>query len=268
MFSTTVVTLVISLYAVEILAGDNNCPTPPRPYDGNPIENCCDLIKKPSEFTFSEYTVPVNNKPGVYKFKNFCNKSCSTLIINGHCDTVTDGGGWLVVQRRTNGSENFHRNWNDYEKGFGSLTGELWYGLRALHCLTSSGNWELQIDFTFSNGTKSFMHYDHFRLGPASDNYRLNISGFTGITPTDPFTTHDINGQQFSTLDRDNDATGANCALKAHSSTSPGGWWYKNCFFINLNHNYGAPTGFIRLAGKYYSPPFIEMKIRTSNCKI
>ena len=44
---------------------------------------------------------------------------------------------------------------NDYEMGFGSLTGELWYGLRALHCLTSSGNWELRIDLTFNNGTKS-----------------------------------------------------------------------------------------------------------------
>ena len=93
MFSTTVVTLLISVYAVEILAVDDNCPTP---YNGNPIENCCELNKKPSEFTFGEYTVPVN-KPDVYKLKNFCNKSCSTLIINEYCDTVTDGGGCLVV---------------------------------------------------------------------------------------------------------------------------------------------------------------------------
>ena len=88
----------------------------------------------------------------------------------------------------SNSSESFHRNWNHYEKGFGSLTSELWYGLRALHCLTSNGIWELRIDFTFSNGTKSFMHYNHFRIGPATDNYRLSISGFTGITSTDPFT--------------------------------------------------------------------------------
>ena len=84
---------------------------------------------------------------------------------------------------------------------FGSLTGELWYGLRALHCLTSSGNWELRIDFTFSNGTKLFMHYNHFRVGPASDNYRLSISGFTGITPDDPFSEVPLNGQQFSTYE-------------------------------------------------------------------
>ena len=93
---------------------------------------------KSPKFTFGENIVPSN----VYKLKNFCNKNCSTLIISGYCDTVTDGGGWLVVQRRTNCSENFHKNWNDYEMGFGSPTGELWYGLRALHCLTSSGSWE------------------------------------------------------------------------------------------------------------------------------
>ena len=264
MFYTTLVTLVILLYAVEILAVDESCVTP---NNTDPIEDCCDLKKKFPQFTFGEYSVPVN-KPDVYKLKNFCNKNCSALILfSGYCDTITDGGGWLVVQRRTNGSENFHRNWNDYEMGFGSLTGELWYGLRALHCLTSRGNWELRIDFTFSNGTKSFMHYNHFRVGPPTDYYRLNISGFTGITPDDPFTTFLINGQPFSTLDRVNGNKG-HCALRSHGSTAPGGWWHKNCFFINLNYNYGDPRGFIKLAGTWYSPPFIEMKIHTSNCKM
>ena len=262
MFSTTVGTLVISLYVAEILAVDDDCPTP---NNGSPIENCCEL-KKSEDFTFGEH---VGIKPDVFKFKNFCNNSCSTLIINGYCDTFTDGGGWLVVQRRmSNNSENFHRNWNDYEKGFGSLTGGLWYGLHALHCFTSSGNWELRIDFTFSNGTKSFMRYNHFIVRPATDNYRLNISGFTGITPEDPFTTYDLNGQQFSTLDRDNDNSGSLCVLKSHGSTAPGAWWHNNCFHINLNYNYGAPNGFIYLAGTCYSPSFIEMKIRTSNCNI
>ena len=71
------------------------------------------------------------------------------------------------------------------------------------------------------------MHYDHFRVGPATDSYRLSISGFTGITPTDPFTTgHSINGQQFTTYDNDNDASPGNCALTGHGGTAPGGWWW------------------------------------------
>ena len=78
MFSTTVVTLVISLYAVEILAVDGDCSTP---YNSSPIENCCDLKEKFPQFTFGEYTVPVN-KPNVYKLKKFLQQKlqCSTSI--------------------------------------------------------------------------------------------------------------------------------------------------------------------------------------------
>ena len=257
MFYTTIV-ILLSVCAVQIVAVDESCVTP---NNEQPIDNCCDLGYRQTQFS------DIVNKPKVYKFKNFCN-NCRSPLTSGYCDTITDGGGWLVVQRRTNGSENFHRNWNDYEMGFGSLTGELWYGLRALHCLTSNGNWEIRIDFTFSNGTKSFMHYNHFRVGPPTDNYRLSISGFTGTTPTDPFTTHPLNGHQFSTYDRDNDRWSGNCAVRGHFSTAPGGWWYNSCFYINLNYNYGGPSGFIQLAGTWYTPTFIETKIRSANCNI
>ena len=106
-----------------------------------------------------------------------------------------------------------------------------------MHCLTNRRKWELRIDFTFNNGTRSYLHYNHFRVGPATDNYRLNISGFTGITPTDPFTTLSMNGQQLTTYDRDNDQHPGNCALNGHGSQS-GGWWHSSCNHINLNYNY------------------------------
>ena len=260
MFSTTVVTLVTAVYAVEILAVDESCVTPSN---ANPIENCCDLGFRQTEFS------EIINKPKVYKFKSLC-KNCRSTPPSGYCDTITDGGGWMVVQRRmSNSSVSFHRNWKDYEMGFGSLTDELWYGLRALNCLTNSGNWELRIDFTFSNGTKSFMHYNHFRVGPTTDNYRLSMSGFTGITPTDPFTTYNINRQQFTTYDRDNDVWSGNCALDGHGDES-GGWWHSSCNHINLNYNYKhtGGWGFMQLAGKWYDPMFTEMKIRPVNCAI
>lgn len=258
MLSATVVTLLVLLFTVEVLAGDS-CVVP---NNSDPIENCCDLGFRPSLFSDSFV-----NKPNVYKLKNFCD-SCRSLLTSGYCDTLTDGGGWLVVQRRNNGTETFHRSWNDYEKGFGSLTDELWYGLRALHCLTNKGNWELRIDFKFSNGTKSYLHYNSFRVGPAHDMYRINISGFTGITPTDPFAEYSLNGQQFSTYDRDNDESTGNCAAKAGGNVTPGGWWYKNCFLINLNYDYESGYGLLYLAGTWYSPKNIEMKIRPVNCKV
>ena len=74
------------------------------------------------------------------------NASKLLLIINGV-------GGWLVVQRRQDGSIDINRGWGEYEDGFGKLKDEFWYGLRALSCLTGQGNWEIRMDAKLANGT-------------------------------------------------------------------------------------------------------------------
>ncbi|KAK0058573.1 BpsFReDn5 [Biomphalaria pfeifferi] len=43
------------------------------------------------------------------------------------CDTETEGGGWLVIQRRFNGELNFYRGWQDYKKGFGDYVNGEFY---------------------------------------------------------------------------------------------------------------------------------------------
>ena len=138
--------------------------------------SCCEV--KSNQFKFS--TVTTSLKSGVYNITSFCG-DCQA-VAEGYCDAVTDGGGWLVVQRRQDGSVDFNRGWVEYEEGFGSLTGEFWYGLRPLHCLTNQGQWQLRIDLTFTNGTKSYLSYKSFSVGPANIQYQLNISGFSGIT--------------------------------------------------------------------------------------
>ena len=40
-----------------------------------------------------------------------------------------------VFQRRFDGSVDFNRNWNDYEKGFGNLEKEHWLGRIKLNIL-------------------------------------------------------------------------------------------------------------------------------------
>ena len=154
--------------------------------------------------------------------------------------------------------------WVEYEEGFGSLTGELWYGLHPLHCLTNQGQWKLRIDFTFTNGTKSYLSYNNFAVGPANSQYQLSISGFTGVT-TDPFTTNRINGMKFTTKDRDNDEhSGGNCAVDFYGGNS-GGWWYKYCSVILLNHQYNHSES-ILLNRKWHPLPSIEMKIKPYKC--
>ena len=145
--------------------------------------SCCEVVKGNS-FKFS-------NIPRVYNIGNFCGDY--ELVAEGYCDAVTNGGGWLVIQRRQDGSLDFNRDWVDYEDGFGSLTGEFWYGLRAIHCLTNQGQWELRIDYTPTSGTKGYLSYSNFRVGSAAEQYKLTISGFSGVTD-DPFSTHPLNG--------------------------------------------------------------------------
>ena len=67
--------------------------------------------------------------------------------LTARCDMETEGGGWMVIQRRVpDGTVNFTRNWSDYENGFGDLEGEFWYGLRNIHHLTTRDDVELRID--------------------------------------------------------------------------------------------------------------------------
>ncbi|XP_065900306.1 fibrinogen-like protein 1 [Dysidea avara] len=199
---------------------------------------------------------------GVYKMNSWCSGRLS--IVGMYCDTTTANGGWTVIQRRKDGSENFNRPWADYEKGFGDLNGEFWYGLKAMNCLTQTGKWELRVDFEFPNKTRSYLHYNLFRVGNASEEYPLTIGGFTGETPTDPFSTQQpLNGMKFTTYDKDNDKDDSiNCA-----DGERGGWWHRACWSINLNYRYkSSGVGFLYLTKQYYNLRWIEMKIHPLNC--
>merc|ERR1712179_625653 len=48
--------------------------------------------------------------------------------IKVYCDMDDEEGGWTIIQKRFDGSENFFRSWKDYEAGFGNKTGEHYIG--------------------------------------------------------------------------------------------------------------------------------------------
>ena len=246
MSANIIILLVFSLVATAVV---DSCPIV------NTVNgSCCEITS--NKFSFST----VVGKPRVYNITNFCGQ-CEE-VAEGYCDGVTAGGGWLVVQRRQDGSVDFNRGWVDYEDGFGSLTGELWYGLRPLHCLTNQGQWEMRIDFTLTNGTKSYLSYSLFKIGPASSNYRLSISGYKGIAPSDPFSVGPLNGMPFTTKDKDNDNWSSNCAVN-HVGNA-GGWWYNSCSRIRLNHQY--KNIYAIYLGGWKALSFTEMKIKPVNC--
>ena len=255
MIALPIIILIISLFTTGITDNsycdhiEHNCSI-----NNTTIKICCDIK---ALFLFTKPSA-------VYQKRCWCGGKWRAISV--FCDTQTADGGWTVIQRRKDGSVDFDRPWSDYEKGFGDLNGEFWYGLKSMNCLTQTGQWEMRVDFEFENMTRSYLHYNVFKVGSATDEYPLTISGFTGITPTDPFSTMILNGMKFSTYDNENDRhPSVNCATQYDGN---GGWWYNRCWRINLNLKYNPtnPGGFMYLAGTWYNPRWIEMKIRPLNC--
>ncbi|KAL5019911.1 hypothetical protein ScPMuIL_002803 [Solemya velum] len=171
-----------------------------------------------------------------------------------YCDMETDGGGWTVIQRRNDGSENFDRVWGEYETGFGSLSGEYWLGNAKIHRLTSQGDYQLRIDLETFEGDVAYAIYGEFRISDASTNYYLAISDYSG-NAGDSLQHH--NGYQFSTRDRDNDGwPRGSCAKRG------GGWWYYYCFKSNLNAPYNQESYVWRNRNPEFTLKATEMKIR------
>uniref|UniRef100_A0A3B3UAQ8 Fibrinogen C-terminal domain-containing protein n=1 Tax=Poecilia latipinna TaxID=48699 RepID=A0A3B3UAQ8_9TELE len=175
-----------------------------------------------------------------------------------YCDMETDGGGWTVFQRRMNGKTDFYRTWSEYKAGFGNLSEEFWLGNELLHNLTSIGPVSLRVDLESGNDT-AYARYANFSVASEGRNYTLTVSGYTG-TAGDSMKYH--NGRPFSTRDKEPDPLGIHCA-KAYV----GGWWYKNCYKVNLNGLYGMNSNnqgivWIDWKGKDVSIPFSEMKFR------
>lgn len=98
-------------------------------------------------------------------------------VVDVFCDQITDGGGWLVFQRRLNTTnrEDFYRTWIEYKSGFGNLMGEMWLGLDVLNKLSESYLQQLRIDMSNWEDEYRWAKYGVFSVGPPEDNYRLTV---------------------------------------------------------------------------------------------
>uniref|UniRef100_A0A674IIB7 Fibrinogen C-terminal domain-containing protein n=1 Tax=Terrapene triunguis TaxID=2587831 RepID=A0A674IIB7_9SAUR len=179
------------------------------------------------------------------------------------CDMDTDGGGWIVFQKRVDGLVDFFRDWNSYKRGFGSRLSEFWLGNDNIHLLTSIGTHELRIDLRDFEDNCVFAKYKSFKILGETEKYKLILGDFLGGTAGDSLSVH--KGMAFSTKDGDNDQSTDNCA-----TAYLGAWWYNGCHHSNLNGFYWRErqekhaTGINWLAGKGhgYSYKFSEMKFR------
>ncbi|XP_044124717.1 ficolin-1-like isoform X4 [Bufo gargarizans] len=179
------------------------------------------------------------------------------------CDMDTDEGGWIVIQRRWDGSVDFFRTWDAYKKGFGSRLNEFWLGNDNIHQITSTETWELRVDLQDFEGKMVFAKYARFKVLDESEKYKVLIGAYQDGTAGDSM--GGLNNMKFSTKDEDNDVSESHCSL-----LYKGGWWYGNCHRANLNGLYhlGEHTSiadginWYTARGHKYSYKHVEMKIR------
>ncbi|XP_051860093.1 fibrinogen-like protein 1 [Drosophila albomicans] len=154
-------------------------------------------------------------------------------LFNVLCDSQLAGPGWIVIQQRVGGDENFNRDWATYRKGFGSFESDFFLGLEKIHRITSLQRFELYIHLVDENGRTYYARYDDFKISDEYNGYALSLGEFSGTRIFDDIRKSE--NMKFSTFDHDNDKNDYdNCADLYES-----GWWYNYCTRGYLNAPYG-----------------------------
>uniref|UniRef100_A0A287D9Y4 Fibrinogen-like protein 1 n=1 Tax=Ictidomys tridecemlineatus TaxID=43179 RepID=A0A287D9Y4_ICTTR len=204
---------------------------------------------------------------GFYKIKPL--QSLAEFSV--YCD-MSDGGGWTVIQRRSDGSEDFNRCAN-YNKNLFAVI-NVRFNLLIKQNFTY---YTLKIDLTDFEKNSSYAQYKNFKVGNEKNSYDLHIGEYSGTAgdslagnfhpEVQWWASHQ--SMKFSTWDRDNDNYEGNCAKEEQS-----GWWFNRCHSANLNGVYykGPYTAetdngvvWYTWHGWWYSLKSVVMKIRPND---
>nr|WNS50089.1 tenascin-like protein [Halisarca dujardinii] len=152
-----------------------------------PYMDCCYLMRL---FPY------VSN--GVYEIGDPCVRNFLhpySLRMHTKCDMFAAGGGWTVIMQRntsdSSGSSSVDfssKGWDDYENGFGSLSGDFWFGLANLRCITQRETYELRVELTFADGSSGDIIYPDFQVDTRANGYKLTFGAPVGnATVNDAF---------------------------------------------------------------------------------
>ncbi|CAJ1063957.1 angiopoietin-related protein 5 [Xyrichtys novacula] len=165
------------------------------------------------------------------------------------CEMDYMGGGWTVIQRRTDGLTDFKRPWADYANGFGNLAGEHWLGLKKVFHLVNQKDtrFQLHIALVSSDDVTSYAAYDDFYLDNETQFFCIHLGRYAG-SAGDAFRGYEQEQNQdtapFSASDVDNDGCNPFCSIENRTVESCStqqnhtGWWFNQCGLANLN---GSP---------------------------
>ena len=122
---------------------------------------------------------------------------------------------WTVILRRCSSEFNFHRSWNEYTQGFGTLPCDYYAGNSALYYYTKNLWYYLRFDIYGIDGHFYSLEFDKFQVEDETKSFKLSIgnlmSGTAGIGAMASY-----NHSQFSTVDNDN--SNLNCTGKCGNS--------------------------------------------------
>ncbi|XP_017841577.2 fibrinogen-like protein 1 [Drosophila busckii] len=152
-------------------------------------------------------------------------------------DGKHEGKGWLMIQRRAFGNEDFDRDWDTYRDGFGSFDGDFFLGLHKIHHITKEQRQQLFIYMGTFDGKWFAASYDNFRVGSEDSEFKLESLGAFRAFNNSRDELRYNERMKFTTRDRDNDLwPQGNCATHKRN----GGWWYMDikCSWCNLNGVY------------------------------
>ncbi|CAG2240820.1 unnamed protein product [Mytilus edulis] len=214
------------------------------------MENVTDLVDNLEEWkkgytqTISEKYRPINLPRDCSDIKESNTKSgVYTIYIDTvggkqvYCDMDADGGGWIVIQKRSERKVKFERIWNEYENGFGEVAGEHWLGNKYIHLLTNTGKFELRVNMETKMAKISMLYTSHSNLVMLHPSTSLQ----SVVTAGQQMTLYN-DSHLTPAIDRDNSG-----GFKPAISNGP--WWYKEGSNTWLNddqkENYWANHGYI-----------------------
>ncbi|XP_006628128.2 angiopoietin-related protein 5 [Lepisosteus oculatus] len=213
-----------------------------EPFPHKPVQShgrdCSDIIDTVQSISKTPSGIYIIQPEGLdYPFEVFCEMDYM-------------GGGWTVIQRRSDGLIDFKREWSEYMDGFGHLPGEHWLGLRKVYHIVNqkNTNFQLHVALVSDDDTSSYASYDNFWIEDETRFFKIHLGRYAG-SAGDAFRGYrqeeNQNSMPFSTSDVDNDSCRPFCvfdgqAVESCSARNNGtGWWFNQCGMANLNG--GAP---------------------------
>ena len=162
------------------------------------------------------------------------------------CDQNTEGGGWIMYQRRVDGALSFQKNWKEYTEGFGTNGDgktELWLGNENVYQVLQTYQagpirfeWEMRLEAdTKDENNACWLLSQKFRMLNAANKYA--IDWFWGRVGGNAFNmTEDFNHLRLRSFKTVDSPDGHSTCCNQHK----GGWWYakRYCIRMFLNGNY------------------------------